>query len=484
MGSIKTPFVTLDKTLADYYAEENLETDKRIVLVASYTTGIYLPNQRYIYHDEDWLKSKDATPNGSKDMESTTEARILRVMGPLKFSICAGPMPLIMFDAERALTGDVDAINHFRTTVETSLDFLDPSQRPKHIIFRCPSEVSLDDTRFELAVRVPEDGMRKIPHVLDPDMHYEVLSKRGLAQSSIKTPPSQIFDLGTDAQIYEQQLSHNRKQLSSDLLPEEVIQKWKDDVLRTISTRSPPFVVKLQQTIFGKGTFVIKTSKDRAELVAQLPKMLQHNLSRTNASNFHLRPATFIVSDFITCSIDTTTGYALTIFLRRDGTPEFICCTVQTLSESHCWEGASITFSEQDHFERRFSKTIRDVAGYLNSRGYYGPVGIDVLEDLQGEQWVVDLNVRPPGSLMLGLLKGFLNRERGFNESQLISLMRTVKSKEEFLEVFEDEVAYGSIINTAWFSDVKTGDNWIGFVVSGENKADVRHLLERLQMFK
>ena len=37
------------------------------------------------------------------------------------------------------------------------------------------------------------------------------------------------------------------------------------------------------------------------------------------------------------------------------------------------------------------------IGAFLFSRGYYGPVGIDVVEDTHGGQWVVDMNARTPG---------------------------------------------------------------------------------------
>lgn len=484
MGSIHTPHVTLDKTLADYFAEENFGTNERIALVASYPTGIRLTNQRYIYHDEAILESNDTAPNSNRAIESTTEGNILRAIGSQKFSICVGPMPLIIFDVENASAGNLDAIDQFRASVKSNLEFLTPCQRPNPMFFGCPTQIHLNDKFSKLAVRLPLDGMANIPHLMDPDLHYEVLSKRGLAQSTITTPSCQILDLGTDAQIYEQQLRYKQIHCHGNPLLEKVVQKWKNDVKEAILTKPLPFVVKLQQTIFGKGTFIVKTSSDRAKLLFRLPAILQYNLSRTNVLNLHLRPATFIVSDFVTCSANANISYAITFFVKCDGTPEFICCVTQNMGEDNCWEGASITFSDQDRLERHFSKNIRDVASYIHSKGYFGTMGIDVLEDVQGTQWVVDMNVRPPGSLILGLLKGFLSRDRGFNESQLISILKTRKSKEEILEMFGNEVANSSVIITAWYKDIETGINWTSFIISGDAKVDVQRLVEKLQILK
>lgn len=59
----------------------------------------------------------------------------------------------------------------------------------------------------------------------------------------------------------------------------------------------------------------------------------------------------------------------------------------------------------------RFSALMNKVGALLFARGYYGPVGVDVLEDAHDGQWVVDMNVRTPGSLPVGVLNGtFLNK--------------------------------------------------------------------------
>jgi hypothetical protein len=127
--------------------------------------------------------------------------------------------------------------------------------------------------------------------------------------------------------------------------------------------------------------------------------MPQHNLGRTNISNLHLRRATFVLSDFVTSNVHTSINFGITSFLKRDRTPTFIRCMAQSMNEDNCWDGASIMFSDQDRLEQHFSKTIRDVADFLNSKEYYGVVGIDVLEDVKGKQWAVDMNVRLLGSL-------------------------------------------------------------------------------------
>jgi hypothetical protein len=61
MDSFKVPTIKLDKTLADFYAEENVGKNERIALVAIYPLDFRLPNQRYVYHDESFKETNETT---------------------------------------------------------------------------------------------------------------------------------------------------------------------------------------------------------------------------------------------------------------------------------------------------------------------------------------------------------------------------------------------------------------------------------------
>ncbi|KAE8440476.1 hypothetical protein EG329_007442 [Mollisiaceae sp. DMI_Dod_QoI] len=467
MGPDNTPIVTLDKTLADFYNEENKNTGDRVVIVASYPHGLRVEDQRYVYHDED-RESDVELSDGLTEAEGENASETMRALGAQKFSFCVGDMPLVIFDPAN---GRADRVTAFRTSVSANLAILSSSQQPKLRFFASPSLVVLNDKTFKLAPRLPMDGMDRLPHILHPDIHYELLSKRGLAIATFLTPRSHLLDLNIDAPQSESAIFR------------DPIKTWKDEVLQTISNRPIPFVLKLQQTILGKGTYIIKTEKARCSLVSKLPSLMSSNASRTNKTNNHLMPATLIITDFVDCPETGSPSFAITFFVRRNGTHIFINCCEQILSEHYSWDGSSITFSQQDEFEKHFSKTVSDVSRYLQSKGYYGCVGIDVLEDKEGKQWVVDMNVRPPGSLVLGLVKGFLSTERGFDEASLLSSVRINGTKQEFLKKFSKEFAEGHLIMTACYHDTDHDVSWISLIVGGKTKEDIRSLTARLTAF-
>jgi hypothetical protein len=595
MDSFKVPTIKLDKTLADFYAEENVGKNERIALVAIYPCGFRLPNQRYVYHDESFKETNETTSvlhgnwhgettstelqfmegsthgdvenameeevqksvhgdmtttkhakKGDKqnaiapeivvsladgdmesimhgdiatrathgdleitthghieiskhmadgdmdgtmygDMEITTHGhventitgKISQAIGTQRFAMCAGSMDVYMFNMGKD-SPDNKASQHFRNSIESTLKTLDESQQPRPIYLEASSTYPVPPN-VKLAPRLPLDGMQKVSHILDPDIHYELLSKRGLAISTITTPAVKLIDLGTDSEIQEKRDYSYQKMYPGFYYPDiplsnHTIQKWKDETLEAITFKTLPFVVKLQQTLYGDGTFIVTTEEKRQSVINRLPSIWHHNLSRTNASNLHLRPATMIVSEFVTSKPGQQISWAITFFVRRDGGATFISCCPQIFTEEDTWDGASITYSAQDTYEQQFAKAVSEVASYLNVKGYYGCVGIDVLEDVNGKQWVVDLNVRPPGSLILGLLKGYLYHERGFNESILYSQIETKWTKEKFLEEFHDQLATGRIVITAWYDDIENQVGFTSLAISGKDREEVQEI--------
>ncbi|KAF8851058.1 hypothetical protein BDZ45DRAFT_602008 [Acephala macrosclerotiorum] len=326
---------------------------------------------------------------------------------------------------------------------------------------------------FKLAWRLPLDGMNLIPYSLDPDVHYELLSKRGLAVAPFPTPRySHLLDLNLD--------ESTKWQMDSEIPErEDAVEFWMNEITMAVSNQALPFVLELQQTIFGKGTFIVKTEDRRSSLLAQPPNLMRSNADRTNKYNKHLLLSTFVITNFIDSPEDSP-SFAITFFVRRNGTHAFINCCEQSLSNSNTWNGSSITFSQQDRHQKYFSKTVADVASYLHSKGYYGCVGIDVLEDKLGKQWVVDMNVRPPGSLILGLVKGFLSVDRDFDEASLLSSVKVKATKETFLGKLSEEFDEGRLIMLAWYEDLNHKVNWTSLIISGKTKEAVNNLIQRI----
>lgn len=68
---------------------------------------------------------------------------------------------------------------------------------------------------------------------------------------------------------------------------------------------------------------------------------------------------------------------------------------------------AAITYADQEKLEKKYDETLSKMSRLLSGAGYYGQVGIDIMEDEEtGTQYVIDANVRTALSMLLYQLKG------------------------------------------------------------------------------
>ncbi|MCJ1346140.1 hypothetical protein MMC31_004353, partial [Peltigera leucophlebia] len=113
------------------------------------------------------------------------------------FAFMAGKMPLVIFDlnkdAEEFRVFNSESRRPHQADAYDVFDQLTPLQRPELTFVEKPSDIKLgQDSR--VAVICPMDCLLLLPHLVDPESHYEALSKRGLALSGLPTPDSEIVD--------------------------------------------------------------------------------------------------------------------------------------------------------------------------------------------------------------------------------------------------------------------------------------------------
>ena len=168
------------------------------------------------------------------------------------------------------------------------------------------------------------------------------------------------------------------------------------NALKPISAHVLPFVLKQTLSVSGGGTYIVHTKAQRQALIFTLQStVIPILLSSCTEFNAHLHPATLILSTYIRA----VNSYGLTFSVSRaNGACRFVSCSNQDFDKAGVWTGGFIEYLKQPYLELRFGDTMRMVGAFLFSKGYYGPIGIDVLEDAHGGQWVVDMNVRTPPS--------------------------------------------------------------------------------------
>lgn len=492
------PRVNLDVTLAELYHMDDHEIDSSHapVLVNAFPssdlamTSRYPRNTKYLYQD-----SENSKPWSARDrirLQRIMAIKLLSLLGQ-RYTFAAGNMPVVLFDPDV----DVDACalrsssgNHASAEALRTSSILPVHQRPRFRFIAGPEDLELDRPGELLAMAMPLDALDRLPHVIRPDIHYDLLSKACLAESGLPTPSSQVIHLVTNKTV--QSMATTFPGFFPDALTaftQDEIDIFRDQVkvasknaLEPISAHVLPFVLKQTLTVSGGGTYIIHTEAQRQALISKLQStVIPMLLSSSTDVNAHLHPATLILSTYI----HAVNSYGLTFFVSRaNGACRFISCSHQDFDKAGFWTGGFIEYLQQPGLEIRFSGTMRMVGAFLFSKGYYGPAGIDVLEDAHGGQWVVDMNVRTPGSLPVGVLKGHFSTERGLHVAYMLSGIRLPYSREKFREVLSVPFEEGRIVIVAWYEEVPDGNDgvsWANLAMGGETKKELYELLAKIK---
>lgn len=450
--------IKLDYTLRDLYSDNN-EDDLNTVL-------IYYPLQFGYNQERSSTKFAYGYTLQDGDEKAASSIKMAANMVPQRYAFSAGQMPLVILDfdsknnhkEENHKTCQIrDKLPAHHVDIRRTFAQLMSDQQPNLTFVSSPESIFLD-AGAQIAVLLPIDCLSHLPHLVHPEIHYEILSKRGLAMSGLTTPPSQVIDTCLVD--------------SGDpiLLKQEVAR-----VVNSIGQHQLPFMVKLPQSISGMGTFAITTEAERDRvkniLTAQLGAMLQ----QLNRCNHHLYPCSLVLQDFITGPV-----VALSLFVTKKGQPRFIACCEQIFDERGHWIGGLISYRQQTGLCESFAAITEKVAAFLHSKGYYGPAGVDIITDERsGEQLIVDLNVRVTGTFHLGPLMGHFT-QRGLFEAAM-TMGDFSCSRDEFEEKFADEILHGSLIVSGWVHGESSRLSHAAITIGARDSHDLEEFLERIR---
>jgi predicted ATP-grasp superfamily ATP-dependent carboligase len=199
-------------------------------------------------------------------------------------------------------------------------------------------------------------------------------------------------------------------------------------------------------------------------------------LQQINESNHHMRPCSLVIQDFIQ---GTTMG--LSLFVTKKGRPIFIACCDQQLDEHGHWIGSSISYKRQQELKETYRDISEKIADFLHARGYYGPVGVDIITGVCGNQHIVDLNARVTGSYHLGPFAGhFLQRsllEVTFLQAYFLC------SRATFEAAFSDEIQKGSLVISGWAHAESTPLSQAAINIGGRDSSEVEETLKEIRRF-
>ncbi|KAF4210987.1 hypothetical protein CNMCM8980_008658 [Aspergillus fumigatiaffinis] len=450
--------ITLDYTLHDLYAADS-EDGLNTVL-------IYYPLQFGHNHEGTSAKFTYGYNVKEEDEEAASSLTMAANLVPQRYAFSAGRMPLVILDviAQRRLDSEseedpqaMDSVPAHHLDIYQTFAQLRPDQRPIVSFAKDPESIELGlDAR--IAVLLPTDCLSHLPHLTCPETHYEILSKRGLAVSGLPTPPSRVID--TILVNYE---DPSRVAIEAARMT------------GSIEQHQIPFMVKLPQSISGMGTFAVTSETDRTRIKATLTTQLGAMLRQLNQTNRHLHPCSMVLQDFVDGPV-----VALSLFVTKTGQPIFIACCEQLFDDHSHWIGGRISYRQQEGFRKTFCALMGKVAAFLHRKGYHGPAGVDIVNDQHsGEQLVIDLNVRVTGTFHLGPLMGHFTR-RGLFEAAMTS-GHLFCTRDEFEEVFSEEIRQGSLIVSGWVHDESRSKSHAAITVGARDSDSLQEYLERVK---
>ncbi|KAI4179412.1 MAG: hypothetical protein L6R41_007857 [Letrouitia leprolyta] len=453
--------IVLDTTLDELYAQDESSNGEIVLVYAVPTADIQMStgvplSKKFVYQ---------SPLNHTHDGDEL--ARLFLEIVPQLFGFIAGPMSLVLFDldpnqhesSQKKLSSG-DKRPHQNDAYQV-FEQLHPTQRPRLSFVTNPRDILLPP-KAEIAIASPMDCLLHLPHDIDPEAHYSVLSKRALALSSLPTPTSTVID----TKISPQETPDEK------LVAAEIAR-----ILKPIAKQALPFAVKMPQALSGQGTFLIRTETLRRTVTETLAPEISRMLHQLNESNQHLQPCSLVLQSMI----ESETA-SLSFFVTRSGKMVFQSCTSQIMDTSGHWAGGYISYREQDSLREKFAGILEEMSRYVHSKGYYGPISADIMTDSEGRHVVVDLNARVGGSHPIGLLRNHFSRTRGLHEAVLFFPLYLKGTKQDFMKAFESRFRDESMVICGWCHD-RMGVNSIACVVlAAETKEKLQVFVDEVKM--
>ncbi|OKH43913.1 carbamoylphosphate synthase large subunit [Calothrix sp. HK-06] len=294
----------------------------------------------------------------------------------------------------------------------------------------------LNDTgRFDKFITLfPFDCLKPEKHAVLPDTHYHLLSKATLGELGVPCPKYQTYNLDSVS-------------IDDIELPEF------------------PYLIKTSHGLSGEGTYIIQSQSDLDYCFAEIKKYAESRLL-----------STIIVSEFIK---NVVNNYCVQFYISKTGDIQLIGVTNQIVTSEGNYIGGLIHYRENMSI---FFDMIAAIGQYAHSKGYFGVIGFDVLQDRDGYLYVIDANFRVNGSTPLCLQRHTLLKVSkevanystdyqiiGTLESTLKALKAELERKDFIILSAQEFVNYGKI-HTEIYG-----------IVTGETIEEMQHIEQNLK---
>ncbi|CZT17209.1 uncharacterized protein RCC_03041 [Ramularia collo-cygni] len=284
---------------------------------------------------------------------------------------------------------------------------------------------SITDQR-KLVFAYPCEWMDGLECVVDPSLAFRLESKRFLCQNNIPTPTLEMLSL------------HG-------------------EYLRRLETKELPFVVKFPQASSSYGTFLVTSSKQRKEMLASVERFRLRGGDEIQVSSYVKAKHNYCVQCFVSPDL-------------RGDQPLIIAVTWQMFTGDGTGSGAIIDYAEQDDLRASLCCITAQTIEALPIE-FVGWIGIDVLVDEVGRQYVIDLNPRMTGSMPICLLSRYFWKEQQLRFAQTGSFSYVGRS-EDVDDLLREDVDAGAVVIIA---NVTIDDNkplvqiWLVWAAADEN---------------
>lgn len=492
---VALPTVILDTTVVDLLrraSPQNADCTLGMVAgLASSCTALtedYPRNVKYLYQDSPFTTIRKSELDKNQNLQRLTAVKYLSIV-PQRDAFISGNTPVVLFE----VAGSDEQKQHARMEAERTIDVLHPTQRPNLIFCPGPTKIPMKENGINvLASKMVIDGLEGQPVVFDLDKQWYLNSKAALATSGLPTPKCDIIEMTGYAPEAKACCQGCRNGDAYYISPECTgsRSKWLDQqlhyLLDRVAKRSIPFVLKLQQSFGGFGTFLVTNEQERSKLIENLSDdILRKLFSAVTPTNHHLQPATILLSDLVEKIVGNC---GLTFLVTASGDGIFLAVADQMIdSKSHGWIGSIINYPLQTQLEQKFSLIMGNIVTWLHSHGYCGLATADILEterdsmsgaSRQKDFHIVDLNVRTSGSLSLPLLRShFTDRGLQFASSFLITVRMT---RDEFIRQWPQAFESGTMCIMSWYTESVSRISTGSIAIGADTLEALQHTMTRL----
>ncbi|MBE9208888.1 ATP-grasp domain-containing protein [Nostoc sp. LEGE 06077] len=296
-------------------------------------------------------------------------------------------------------------------------------------------DLSQGDRFNNLITLFPFDHLKPDKHAVDPDTHYYLLNKATLSDLGIPHPKYETYNL-------------HQINLEDIPLPEQF-----------------PYLIKTSHGLSGEGTYIINNTEDLQYCLEEIRKYLDIKLLET-----------IVVSEFIN---NVVNNYCVQFYVNNAGDIKLIGTTNQIVTPEGNYLGGMINYCETDM--NRFAQMIAAIGKYAHQQKYFGVIGFDVLENKDGQMYVIDVNFRVNGSTPLCLQRHTL-LELGKEVAQYSSNYRMVGSLESSLITLKSELDKKDLIILSAIEKRNQDQVYteISGILSGKTIKELQHIEHKL----